>query len=290
MMPTDAPIDVLPEPCMLIGSRSPDSASGGVYQHIYAATGRPTASVPLAGVAEVDEAISAARAAFASWRRMPMFERRALLMRLARAIRESSAVLSTIQTIESGVPRRYADAMPELAAQHIEYGAGWIDKIAGAVLPTGPTPALDYTQRHPYGVVGMIITWNAALPALGQLLGATLTTGNTVVIKASELAPFTAFKLAQLTRECGFPPGVVNVLAGNALSGAALARHAGIDKLHFTGSARTAQAVLTEAAENVTPTCLELGGKSALIIFDDADIGTVTQQALSGAIMLSGQG
>jgi aldehyde dehydrogenase (NAD+) len=289
-MPADAPIEVLPPPCMLIGSRTPREASGGSYQHIYAATGRPTVSIPLAGTAEVHDAVTSAREAFPAWQEVTLSERHALLLRLARAIRENSAKLSTIQTIESGVPRRHADAMPELAAKHIEHCASWIDKIPGAVLSTGPTPAFDYTQRYPYGVIGMIVTWNAALPSLGQLLGAALATGNTVVIKASELAPFTAFRLAQLTIDCGFPPGVVNILAGGATAGAALVRHPDVDKLHFTGSARTARAVLADAAENITPACLELGGKSALIIFEDAEVGAVAQQALSGAVVLSGQG
>jgi acyl-CoA reductase-like NAD-dependent aldehyde dehydrogenase len=290
MTPLPPQLEILATPSMLIGDRSVRDGSAGWHEHIYAATGRPTLKVPLAGAEEIDAAVTSAREGFDKWQRIPLLERRAALLRLAHAVRENAAVLSTTQTIESSVPRRYADSMPEAAAQHIEHNASWIDKIGGSVLSTWPTPALDYTNRQPYGVVAMIVTWNAALPSLGQLLGAALAAGNAVIVKASELAPFTAFRLAQLATECGLPPGLINVLCGTASAGAALVRHPGVDKIHFTGSTQTARLVLQGAAANVTPICLELGGKSALLIFEDADVPAAVEHALSGAVLLSGQG
>ncbi|MDP9107429.1 MAG: aldehyde dehydrogenase family protein, partial [Candidatus Eremiobacteraeota bacterium] len=153
-----------------------------------------------------------------------------------------------------------------------------------------PSRAFTYTVDEPYGVVAVIIPWNASLISVGQLLGPVLAAGNAAVLKPSELAPFVSLRVAELALQAGIPPGTVNVVPGAAAGGDALVRHGGIAKVHFTGSSATARTILAAAAERLTPVSLELGGKSALLIFADADIPAAVQQALSGAVALSGQG
>jgi acyl-CoA reductase-like NAD-dependent aldehyde dehydrogenase len=184
----------------------------------------------------------------------------------------------------------FASRFPEAAVDYLAYNAGWIDKIGGEVVTTWPTRAIDFTLDEPYGVVAVIIPWNAPLPSLGQVLGPALAAGNTVVVKPPELAPFTALRVGELVLESGFPPGVVNVVPAGPVGGNALVRHPGIDKIHFTGSAETAKKILAGALENLTPVGLELGGKSALLVFSDADLLAAGRQAVGAAIVLSGQG
>jgi aldehyde dehydrogenase (NAD+) len=177
-----------------------------------------------------------------------------------------------------------------VAADFLRYNAGWADKLGGDVISTWPVRALDYSLDEPYGVVGLIIPWNGPLASMGQMLGPILAAGNTVVVKPSELAPFTALRIGELCLAAGLPPGVVNVVPGGAEAGEALVRHPGIDKIHFTGSGSTAQRILAGALTNLTPVGLELGGKSAHIIFAGGDLRMAARQALTGAVALAGQG
>jgi aldehyde dehydrogenase (NAD+) len=287
---TTPSLTVLPQPALLVGGQRITDASGGEHEHVYAATGRPTIRVPLGDAREMDAAVQAARRALPTWRHLRSDHRRDLLLTLAQRILAEADALSALQTVESGVPRRFACALPEAAADYFAYNAGWADKIGGTVVPTWPRSALDYTNDESYGVVAVILPWNAALVSFGQLLGPALAGGNTVVVKPSELAPFTGLRLGELALECGFPPGVVNVVPAGAAGGTALARHRGVDKLHFTGSSATARKILAAALDNLTPVSLELGGKSALLVFADADPVAAAEQAISAAIVLSGQG
>ncbi len=289
-MPVDPPLRSLPTSHLLIGDRRITDASGGEYQHVYAATNRPTVTVTLGGPREIDEAVGAARAAFPAWRALPPGERRRLLLALGDQILRHADRLAQIQTIENGVPCRFATDLPPLAADYFAYNAGWADKIGGAVHPVWPGPAFDYSLDEPYGVVGLIVPWNAPLASLGQLLGPALAAGNTIVVKPPELTPFTAICVGELALDAGFPPGVINVVPGGPAAGEALVRHANVDKIHFTGSDRTARHVLAAALDHITPVSLELGGKSALLIFADADLLRAAEQAVSAAIVLSGQG
>lgn len=166
---------------------------------------------------------------------------------------------------------------------------GWADKVGGEVVATWPAPAFDYTLDEPYGVVGVIIPWNGPLISLGMTCAPALAAGNVLVVKPPELAPLTGLRFGELCLEAGIPPGVVNVVPGGPEGGNALVRDPGVDKIHFTGSGPTAKKILGAALDNLTPVGLELGGKSANVIFDDTDISAAVQHALQGVLVLSGQ-
>ncbi len=286
----DAPTHRLGATGPVIGSLRLGTTSGGSYQHVYAASGKPTREVALAGPAEVDDAVAAARQALPTWLSIPAHERRNMMLRLADLITEHADELSVLQTLEISLPRQLTTQMPQLAADYLRYNAGWVDKIGGDVIPTWPGRSLDYALDEPYGVIAVIIPWNGALVSMGQMLGPILAAGNTVVLKPPELAPFVAVRIAELCTEAGLPAGVVNVLPGGAAAGEALVRHRGVDKVHFTGSGATARKVLAAAADNLTPVALELGGKSAHVIFADADLRFAARLAMTGVVALSGQG
>nr|BFE59184.1 aldehyde dehydrogenase family protein [Dactylosporangium thailandense] len=289
MTMTSVPLQVLPEPALLIGAQRRTDSSGGEHDHVYAATGRRTVTVPVGGPSEIDEAVRAAAAAAPGWRATAPDRRRDLLLELARRIVDHAERLGMLQTVETAVPRRFATRLPQVAADFLTYCAGWADKDAGEVVRTWPAPALDYTLDEPYGVVAVIVPWNAPLPSIAQVLAPALAAGNTVVLKPPPLAPFTALAVAELALDAGIPPGVVNAVATGPEGGAALVGHAGVDKIHFTGSAATGQRVLGAAAANLTPVCLELGGKSAHVIFADADLRMAARQVLAGLVVNSGQ-
>jgi aldehyde dehydrogenase (NAD+) len=284
------PLELLPDPRPLIAGERHDPVGGAAHSHVYAGTGRPTASVPLAGAPEIDRAVAAARAALPAWRRMNGRDRRALLQRAAEAIERAAAELATLQTLETGVPSQFARGMPAAAADFLAYYAGWSDKRGGELIDTWPVAALDYALYEPYGVVAVIVPWNTPLVSLAQIGGAALAAGNCVVVKPPELAPFTSLRLGEILAEAGLPDGVLNVVPGGPEAGEALVGNPGIDKVHFTGSTATARRVLAAAQENLTPVGLELGGKSAHLIFADADPKAAARQALSGLVILSGQG
>jgi acyl-CoA reductase-like NAD-dependent aldehyde dehydrogenase len=151
-------------------------------------------------------------------------------------------------------------------------------------------PGFDYVQYEPYGVVAIIIPWNAPMPILGATLAPALAMGNTVIVKPSEFAPFSATKFGELLLEAGVPAGVVNVVPAGIAGSEALVRNSGIDKIHFTGSGTTARKILSAALENLTPVGLELGGKSARLIFADCDLDAAVRDASSAATSISGQG
>lgn len=287
---TAAPTDLIPDTGLLIGETRLTDPTGGVHQHVYAGDGRPTAEVPLGGAAEMDTAVRTARAAQAAWAATRGNVRRDLLLRLADLVERDAADLAGLQTLENGCPRQFASAMPGVAIEHLRYYAGWADKIGGQVVPTWPVRAVDYTLDEPYGVVALIIPWNGPLVSVAQMLAPVLAAGNVVVLKPAELAPFTALRIGELALEAGFPPGVVNVVPGAAVGGEALVRHPEIGKVHFTGGGSTARKILAAAAEHLVPVGLELGGKSAHVVFGDADIRMAARLAMSGVVALSGQG
>jgi aldehyde dehydrogenase (NAD+) len=274
---------------LLIADRRVTDTTAGAYAHRYPGTGTVTAHVPLAGAAEMDTAVAAARAALSVWRRTPPNTRRDLMGRLADLIRADAATLTHLATAENGTPTAFAAGCPAGAAEFWDYNAGWADKISGEVIATWPGAGFDYATSEPYGVVAVIVPWNGPLIALAQVLAPALAAGNTVVAKPPELAPYTALRIGELILEAGFPPGVVNIVPGGSEGGAALVRHPDVDKIHFTGSGGTARQILAAAAENLTPAALELGGKSANVIFADADLGPAIDWAVAAVSTLSGQ-
>jgi aldehyde dehydrogenase (NAD+) len=287
---TQPRLDILPDLRLLIGDERIGESSAGYYGHVYAATGTLTASLPLAGAAEIDDAVAAARDAFPVWAGTSLAERRNRLLALVELVRADGPTLQALQTLESSVPSRFAASFPGAACDFLTYYAGWADKCGGDVIGTWPSPALDYTIDEPYGVVGIIVPWNAPMVSFAQIVGAALAVGNTVVLKPPEAAPFTTLRLGELALQAGLPPGVVNVVPAGPIGGEALVRHPGVNKIHFTGSGATARKILDAAKENLTPVGLELGGKSAHLVFADTNVRLAARQVLTGLVINSGQG
>jgi aldehyde dehydrogenase (NAD+) len=268
------------------------TGTGGTHDHISPATGRVDATIPLADKAEIEQAVTAAHEAYQSWRRTPPAQRRALLLKLADLIEENAQEFARLGALDNGTPFTRAAAFAGSSAEWTRYYAGFADKIHGDV--TG-NPMYDgelgYTLAQPYGVIGIIITWNGPLFSLAMKVPAAVAAGNTVVVKPSELTPFSGELFMDLVEQAGFPAGVINILPGTAEAGAQLVSHPLVKKITFTGGPATAQNILHACAADMKPAVLELGGKSAHIIFEDADIDNAcTLGATFSLILLSGQG
>ncbi|MGE3620591.1 MAG: aldehyde dehydrogenase [Acidimicrobiia bacterium] len=286
------PIDRTTPPVHLrIGGERLTSGSGGVHPRVNPATGAVDAQVPLAGAAEVDRAVRVAHEAFDLWRRTAPTERRRLLERLAELVVENRAELSRRGTLDLGVPYHGQPAVDRMAAL-LRYYAGWADRLSGELLANYTDRSeLAYTLVEPYGVVGIIITWNGPLASYGMKMAAPIAAGNTVVVKPSELVPFSGELLADLVEEAGFPPGVVNILPGAPEAGEALVSHALVRKVSFTGGPGTAEKILVSCARQIKPVLLELGGKSANLVFEDADLdAAVHHGTLLPTALVAGQG
>jgi acyl-CoA reductase-like NAD-dependent aldehyde dehydrogenase len=285
--PTGTP---LPRHCVVAGAHRAERGTGNDWTHIYPVNGEQTAKLQLAGPKDVDLAVEAARAALPAWRALSGDKRRDLMLKMATVIEQHAKELAALSTLENGSPSMMTPYIAMDAAQKFRYYAGWADKIRGETISTWAGPAHDYVAYEPYGVVGAIIPWNGPLFAATMVITPALAAGNCVVLKAPELAPYSVMRLGELFQEAGFPAGVVNVLAGGPDVGEAMVAHRGIDKIQFVGSGATAKKVLGAAAENLKPCGLELGGKSAVIVFADADLQNAARRGLSGAISVSGQG
>lgn len=282
--------DLIPRHSVIIGERMIERGSGKVHAHIYPANGQTTAEIGLAGALDVDQAVQAARTTFPAWRALTGDKRRDLLLKLAALLEQRSQELTQLLSLENGAPILAGPFMVMDAIQKFRYFAGWADKIQGDTIATWGGPSHNYVNYEPYGVIGAIVPWNGPLYAATMVLAPALAAGNCVVVKAPELAPFTVMRLGELFLEAGFPAGVVNMVVGGADVGEAMVTHAGIDKIQFVGSGATAKKVLRSAAETLKPCGLELGGKSAVIVFADADLQPAARRGLSGAMSASGQG
>ncbi len=283
--------EALPRPRLVIGADEPDSGGGGRYEHRYPGSGEIQAVVPLAGPGEVDAAVAAARAAFPGWRDLHLGRRREILLEMGRRILADGKRFADIATHEIGIANQMAGGSAQIAAEWFTYYAGWIGKAAGEVVPIPEGGALDYTLDEPLGVIATIIPWNGPLVSIGMKVAPALAAGNCVVLKPPENAPFSALRVAELAAQAGLPPGVLNVIAGAGEAGAALCSHPGVDKITFTGGGETARKVLGAAAQSLKPVVLELGGKSANIVFPDADLAAAVGIAVFGGLVtLSGQG
>ncbi|WP_336967760.1 aldehyde dehydrogenase family protein [Sphingobium aromaticiconvertens] len=281
---------VLPKHPLIIGGKLLERGSGAVQPHIYPANGQVTADLHMASPADVDAAVAAARAAFPQWRALTGDKRRDLMFNLASLLEANVQQLAQLGVIEKGEPAMMAPHIPPIAAQKFRYFGGWADKIQGLTVSTWGGPAHDYVAYEPYGVIGAIIPWNGPLFAAAMVLAPALAAGNCVVLKAPDLAPYTVMRLGELFVEAGFPAGVVNVVTGGADAGEAMVAHPGIDKIQFVGSGATAKKVLRSAAETLKPCGLELGGKSAVIVFADADLMDAGKRGLTGGVSANGQG
>jgi len=281
---------ILPGHALVIDGVSEAGGSGGAFEHVYPGTGAVTAELRLADAGDVDRAVAAAQSAAPAWRAMPGDKRRDLMLRLAALIEENAAQMTPLLSIENGSIILAGPHMSADAAQKFRYFGGWADKIEGRTISTWGGPAHDYVTYEPYGVVGIIVPWNGPLFAATMCLAPALAAGNCVVLKAPENAPFSLMKLMEIIGQAGFPAGVVNLVTGGPDVGAAMVAHPGIGKIEFIGSGGTARKILGSAAQSLKPVGLELGGKSAVLVFADANLKAAAKRGLSGAVSANGQG
>jgi phenylacetaldehyde dehydrogenase len=255
------------------------------------------AHVACGGAEDVDRAVAAARAAFkGEWSRMPTNERSRLIWSLADELEKYLNLATELEVLDNGMPRPIAMySIIAAGINHLRYYAGWATKIHGQTIPASPGGAqlggtLTYTQREPVGVVGAITPWNAPLPMVVLKLAPCLAAGCTMVLKPAEITPFTALLLGELTRKAGIPDGVFNIVLGHGSeAGAALAGHDDVNKIAFTGSTEVGKIILKQATSNLKKVTLELGGKSPVVVFPDADIERVIPGAARAAFFLQGQ-
>jgi len=244
-------------------------------------TGLPLAEFAQGSAKDVDRAVKAARAAFAPWAALPGAERGKYLFRIARIIQERSRELAVLESIDNGKPiRETRDVDLPLVAAHFFYYAGWADKLEHAGL--GPAP-------RPLGVAAQVVPWNFPLLMLAWKIAPALATGNTVVLKPAETTPLTALRFAEICRQAGLPRGVVNIVTGDGRTGAALVGHPGVDKVAFTGSTEVGRSIARTLAGSRARLSLELGGKAANIVFDDAPIDQAVEGIVDGIFFNQGQ-
>jgi acyl-CoA reductase-like NAD-dependent aldehyde dehydrogenase len=235
------------------------------------ATEEPIADLEQAGVEETDAAVARARTAFAAWRRVAPTDRAQLLRRLGTLVEENAEELARIESENVGKPIAGARAEVGMVAQVFHFYAGAVDKHYGETIPVAG--GVDMTFREPLGVVGLIVPWNFPLNIASWKLGPALACGNTVVLKPAELTPLSALRLAELVLDAGIPEGVVNVLIGpGRVVGQRLVEHPNVAKIGFTGSTEVGRTVMQGAAGTIKRVTLELGGKSANLVFADADL------------------
>jgi len=274
---------------MLIAGELCAATGGDTLPATDPSTGGTLAGVPVARAADVDRAVAAARAAFeGAWRNTSPAKRAAALVKLAQLCDARAKELATIEALDVGMPRTFSQKLSTRAlVKNLEYYASWTDKLYGEVVPVGG--GLDYTTREPFGVVAAVIPWNTPLLFVGSKLGPALATGNTVIIKPSERGSLAPLRIAELVAEAGFPAGAIQFISGDAETGRLLVEHPGVDLVSFTGGGPIASRVLAGTAARITPTLMELGGKSANVIFADANLDKATMMSTFGVFGLSGQ-
>ncbi|KAH7011220.1 aldehyde dehydrogenase domain-containing protein [Ilyonectria destructans] len=265
--------------------------SGDLIKSICPFNEKEIAQVHAAGLQDVDDAVAAARKAFRGpWAEISATARGELLMKLASLIETNASVLATIEAWDGGKP--YASALEGDLVEVltvVRYYAGYADKMHGQVIETESNQHV-YTIREPIGVCGHIIPWNYPLSMAAWKLAPALAAGNTIVLKAAEQTPLSILYFATLIKEAGFPAGVVNIINGyGRVAGAALASHLDIDKIGFTGSTETGKQIQRLAASNLKNITLETGGKSPIIVFEDADLSKAAYWAHIGIMSSSGQ-
>lgn len=238
---------------------------------------------------DVDRAVEAAATALPAWRDQKPIERGRLLFKLAEALRERLPELGALENLEAGKPAMMGPAEVGLSADYFEFYAGLVNLHAGEVIDTGPG-LHTYTRREPFGVVGIITPWNAPMNQAARAGAPALAAGNTIVVKPSEMTSATTLELAQLSAEVGFPEGVINIITGTGPDvGQPLAEHPDVRKIAFTGSVRAGREVAKVAAERIVPVALELGGKSANLVFADANMKAAVSGSLRAFITNTGQ-
>jgi aldehyde dehydrogenase (NAD+) len=271
---------------LIIGDQILTSASQDALPHYFPATGEVNGEALMAGIDEVNAAIAAAKAAIPVWAGKSPVERRECLRRLADIVESWGDQFDATSSADTGMPRNGFIWRLRLSCEWIRTYAGYADKVPGEVTASGEDGTLEYVRHEPYGVVGIIITWNSPLLSLAMKIPAALAAGNTIVVKPSELTPFTPALFGRACLEAGIPAGVVNIVSGGAEAGEIITTHPDVEKISFTGGIRTAAAMMRSGAALIKPFCFELGGKSAYMIFPDADLdlaATLISKELSNA-------
>ncbi|MGW0595858.1 aldehyde dehydrogenase family protein [Streptomyces sp. NPDC002776] len=274
-------VDIAPSYGLFIDGEFVEAADGKVFKTVSPSTEEVLSEVARAGEADVDRAVGAARKAFEKWSALPGSERAKYLFRIARIIQERSRELAVLETLDNGKPiRETRDADLPLVAAHFFYYAGWADKLEHAGYGTDP---------RPLGVAGQVIPWNFPLLMLAWKIAPALATGNTVVLKPAETTPLSALFFADICRQAGLPKGVVNILPGYGDTGAALVAHPDVNKVAFTGSTAVGKEIARTVAGTRKKLTLELGGKGANIVFDDAPIDQAVEGIVTGIFFNQGQ-
>ncbi|WP_329282305.1 aldehyde dehydrogenase family protein [Streptomyces sp. NBC_00691] len=274
-------VDIAPNYGLFIDGEFVEAADGKVFKTVSPATEEVLSEIAQAGAEDVDRAVKAARKAFEKWSALPGSERAKYLFRIARIIQERSRELAVLETLDNGKPiKETRDADLPLVAAHFFYYAGWADKLDHAGYGANPKPL---------GVAGQVIPWNFPLLMLAWKIAPALATGNTVVLKPAETTPLTALFFADICRQAGLPKGVVNILPGYGETGAALVAHPDVNKVAFTGSTAVGKAIARSIAGTDKKVTLELGGKGANIVFDDAPIDQAVEGIVNGIFFNQGQ-
>jgi aldehyde dehydrogenase (NAD+)/betaine-aldehyde dehydrogenase len=258
---------------LFIGGKFVEAADGASFATLNPHDGSTLAMVSEAKAADVDRAVKAAARAFPAWSRLAAADRGRLLLKLADKIEEKADELARLESLDTGHPIKDSRGLdvPRTAAT-FRYFGGMADKLQGSVVPV-EQGFLNYVLREPLGVVGQIVPWNFPLMFCGWKMGPALAAGNTIVLKPAELTPLSTLRLAELMAEVGFPEGVVNIVPGyGATAGQHLAEHPEVAKIAFTGSTVTGRKIVQASSGNLKRVQLELGGKGANIVFDDADL------------------
>jgi aldehyde dehydrogenase (NAD+) len=260
---------------LFINGEFVDPIDGTQFKTVNPATEEVLSEISQAGPADVDRAVAAARSAFENvWGPMPGRERAKYLFRIARIIQERSRELAVLETLDNGKPiRESRDVDLPLVAAHFFYHAGWADKLEYAGLGNSP---------RPLGVAAQVIPWNFPLLMLAWKIAPALACGNTVVLKPAETTPLTALAFGEICQQAGLPAGVVNILTGDGSTGRVLVEHADVDKVAFTGSTDVGKAIQRAVAGTNKRLTLELGGKAANIVFDDAPIDQAVEGIVNG--------
>jgi aldehyde dehydrogenase (NAD+) len=274
-------VDIAPSYGLFVDGEFTEAADGRVFKTVSPSTEEVLSEVARAGEADVDRAVAAARRAFEGWSALPGSERAKYLFRIARIVQERSRELAVLETLDNGKPiKETRDADLPLVAAHFFYYAGWADKLEHAGY--GPSP-------KPLGVAAQVIPWNFPLLMLAWKIAPALATGNTVVLKPAETTPLSALFFADICRQAGLPKGVVNILPGYGDTGAALVAHPDVNKVAFTGSTAVGKAIARTVAGTRKKLTLELGGKGANIVFDDAPIDQAVEGIVNGIFFNQGQ-
>ena len=274
-------VDIKSEYGLFINGKFVAPKSGKTFKTINPATEEVLAKIAYAELADVNLAVTAARNAFTkTWSKMPAAERGKYLFRIARILQERSREFAVLETLDNGKPiRETRDTDIPLAAAHFFYHAGWADKLSYAGVGSNPKP---------YGVAAQIIPWNFPMLMLAWKIAPALATGNTVVLKPAETTPLTALLFAEVCQQAGLPAGVVNIITGDGATGSHLVNHPGVDKVAFTGSTSVGKAIAKAIAGTKKSATLELGGKGANIVFEDAAIDEGVEGIVNGIFFNQG--